>query len=126
MTPMATTEQFIRRWRRILADPGGRRGRRLRRARDAHARQPPARSARDAPENIYALSSLPRELVRVFHESTKPIVGGGRFRASLRRLRDLLERAGIPTYRKIDRAMSALSRYCEFRPWRPGRRGPEK
>jgi acyl-CoA synthetase (NDP forming) len=60
-------------------------------------------------ENAYAMNSLPAELIRVFKSSDKPMVVA----IDSGRLYDpsviLLERAGIPVYRKIDRASRAMS-----------------
>lgn len=114
-TPMATTPQFIAAVEAILEDP------------DVDAlvvsAVPVTQALNDLPpdpagthaENIYSLSSLPQELIRVFQRSKKPIVAA----VDSGRIYDacvvLLERAGIPTYRKIDRATRALSCYCSTR-----------
>lgn len=62
-------------------------------------------------ENAFALGSLPRELARVFADCDKPFVvaidSGRLYDPSVL----LLERAGVPVYRKIDRASRALSLY---------------
>ncbi len=114
-TPMATTSQFVAAVEAILADPGV----------DALviSAVPVTQALDDLPpdpagahaENIYSLSSLPQELIRAFRSSRKPIVAA----VDSGRIYDdcvgLLQRAGIPTYRKIDRATRALSRYCGSR-----------
>jgi len=114
-TPMATTEQFVDAVEAILDDPGV----------DALvvSAVPVTQALNDLPpdpagthsENIYSLSSLPQELIRVFRASKKPIVAA----VDSGKIYDpcvvLLERAGVPTYRKIDRATRALSRYCSVR-----------
>lgn len=62
-------------------------------------------------ENIFALKSLPKELIRVFQTMKKPLVmaidSGRLYDPSVM----VLERAGIPVYRKIDRASRALSAF---------------
>jgi acyl-CoA synthetase (NDP forming) len=114
-TPMATTEQFVKAVEAMLDDPGT----------DALvvSAVPVTQALNDLPpdlagrhgENIYSMASLPQELIRVFRSSKKPIVAA----VDSGRLYDdcvvLLERAGIPTYRKIDRATRALSKYCSMR-----------
>lgn len=60
-------------------------------------------------ENIFAMHSLPSELIRVYNAIEKPmlvVIDSGRlYDESVR----LLERGGVPVYRKIDRASRALS-----------------
>jgi acyl-CoA synthetase (NDP forming) len=60
-------------------------------------------------ENAFAMTSLPAELGRVFRQTRKPMVvaidSGRLYDPSVL----LLERAGVPVYRKIDRASRALS-----------------
>jgi acyl-CoA synthetase (NDP forming) len=115
-TPMATTEQFAHAVEAMLQDPGV----------DALVVSAvPVTQALNSlspdlsgthRENVYALSSLPQEMIRLFRASEKPIVAA----VDSGRLYDdsviLLQRAGIPTYRKIDRATRALARYCLGRP----------
>jgi len=64
-------------------------------------------------ENVFGLQSLPTEIVRVFGETDKPIVAT----IDSGRLYDpavlVLERAGVPVYRKIDRASRALSAFVD-------------
>lgn len=64
-------------------------------------------------ENAFALRSLPAELARVFAACDKPMVAA----IDSGRLYDpavlLLERRGVPVYRKIDRASRALSAFVE-------------
>lgn len=114
-TPMATTRQFIQAVEAILDDPQV----------DALVVSavpvtqalddlPPDPDGRH-PENIYSLSSLPQELIRVFRGSAKPFVvavDSGRIYDDCVRL---LQRGGVPVFRKIDRATRALSRYCTSR-----------
>ena len=111
-TPMATTREFIEASQALLADPGV----------DALLVSPvPVTPALDnlAPnlagvhsENIYGPHSLPQELLRLFRETSKPIV----LSVDSGRLYDdfvvMLQRSGIPVYRKIDRASRALSALC--------------
>jgi acyl-CoA synthetase (NDP forming) len=111
-TPMATTRQFIAAAAALLDDPGV----------DALLVSPiPATPALDdlAPdivgthsENIYATSSLPQELLRLHRQGRKPMVVS----VDSGRLYDdfvtVLQRGGIPVYRKIDRASRALSALC--------------
>lgn len=111
-TPMATTRQFIAATEAMLADPGV----------DAVLVSPvPVTPALDnlAPdligahsENMYAQHSLPQELLRVFRGTEKPIV----LAVDSGRLYDdfvtLLQRNGLPAWRKIDRASRALSALC--------------
>jgi acyl-CoA synthetase (NDP forming) len=60
-------------------------------------------------ENAFSMKSLPTELIRVFEQCPKPLVvaidSGRLYDPSVL----LLERAGVPVYRKIDRASRALS-----------------
>jgi acyl-CoA synthetase (NDP forming) len=111
-TPMATTRQFIEATQAMLEDPDV----------DALLVSPvPVTSALDDlppdllgthPENIFSSESLPQELLRLFRESRKPIVVS----VDSGRLYDdmvmMLQRGGIPVYRKIDRASRALSALC--------------
>jgi acyl-CoA synthetase (NDP forming) len=63
-------------------------------------------------ENIYAPGSLPQELLRLFAHSRKPMavsVDSGRLYDAFVMV---LQRGGIPVYRKIDRASRALSALC--------------
>ncbi len=66
-------------------------------------------------ENIFALGSLPAEIIRLSRNITKPLVVS----MDSGRLYDptvtLLQRAGIPVYRKIDRASRALSAFASLR-----------
>jgi acyl-CoA synthetase (NDP forming) len=108
-TPMATTKQFVAAAAAMIADH----------AVDAILVSPvPVTPALDnlAPdligthrENMYAPGSLPQELVRLFHCTRKPVVVA----VDSGRLYDdfvqLLQRNGIPVWRKIDRASRALS-----------------
>jgi acyl-CoA synthetase (NDP forming) len=110
-TPMATTEDFIAAVQALLEDEGV----------DSLivSAVPVTPTLEDLapdlsgmhPENIYSLSSFPQELIKVFSESRKPMVAA----VDSGRLYDplviLLQRAGIPVYRKIDRASRALSRF---------------
>jgi len=70
-------------------------------------------------ENIFSMHSLPGELIRLSRESSKPMV----FVIDSGRLYDpsvlLLERAGLPVYRKIDRASRALSAAVDYWQGRP-------
>ena len=63
-------------------------------------------------ENIYSPGSLAQELLRLFRHTTKPLVvnvdSGRLYDAFV----DVLQRGGIPVYRKIDRASRALSAHC--------------
>jgi len=65
------------------------------------------------PENVFGMQSLPAEVVRVFRETDKPIVAA----IDSGRLYDpavlMLERGGVPVYRKIDRASRALSVFVD-------------
>jgi acyl-CoA synthetase (NDP forming) len=111
-TPMATTKQFIEAAQAMLDDPGV----------DALLISPvPVTPALDNlepdlagthQENMYGAQSLPQEMIRLFRETKKPVVVS----VDSGRLYDafvvMLERAGIPTYRKIDRASRALSALC--------------
>jgi acyl-CoA synthetase (NDP forming) len=66
-------------------------------------------------ENVFAMHSLPGELIRVSRLTRKPLV----FAIDSGRLYDpsvlLLQRAGIPVYRKIDRASRALAMFASYR-----------
>ena len=111
-TPMAETPKFVEAAQALLEDPGV----------DALIVSPVAVTpALDnlAPdlvgthsENIYAPESLPQELLRLFRRTQKPVV----VNVDSGRLYDdfvaVLQRGGIPVFRKIDRASRALSAFC--------------
>ena len=111
-TPMADTATFVAAAEAMLQDPGV----------DALIVSPiPVTPALDdlAPdlagahgENIYSPGSLAQELLRLFRHTTKPLVvnvdSGRLYDAFV----DVLQRGGIPVYRKIDRASRALSAHC--------------
>jgi len=111
-TPMADTAAFVSAAEALLRDPGV----------DALIVSPiPVTPALDdlAPdlsgshgENIYSPGSLAQELLRLFRETAKPLVvnvdSGRLYDAFV----DVLQRGGIPVYRKIDRASRALSALC--------------
>jgi acyl-CoA synthetase (NDP forming) len=111
-TPMADTAAFVSAADALLRDPGV----------DALIVSPiPVTPALDdlAPdpsgshaENIYSPDSLAQELLRLFRETAKPLV----VNVDSGRLYDdfvgVLQRGGIPVYRKIDRASRALSALC--------------
>jgi acyl-CoA synthetase (NDP forming) len=66
-------------------------------------------------DNVFGERSLARELARVARATQKPVVAAvdsGRIYEDFVRI---LLRAGIPTFRKIDRATRALSLYCSAR-----------
>ena len=108
-TPMATTRQFVEAAEALLADPDV----------DALLVSPiPVTPTLDnlAPdlsgvhtENIFSPGSLPQELLRLFRGTPKPMV----VNVDSGRLYDdfvmVLQRGGIPVYRKIDRASRALA-----------------
>ncbi len=111
-TPMADTASFIAAVEAVAADPGV----------DALIVSAvpaapmlevlaPDLSGRHQ-ENIFAMGSLPAELIRLAGIITKPLVVA----IDSGRLYDptvtLLQRAGIPAYRKIDRASRALSAFA--------------
>jgi acyl-CoA synthetase (NDP forming) len=114
-TPMATTMQFVAAVEALVADPGI----------DAIVISPvPPTPALDtlAPdpsgahrENCRLPGSLAQELVRVFKHSGKPIVANVDSGRIYDESVEILERGGIPTFRKIDRATRALSEYCRVR-----------
>ncbi|RKZ12203.1 hypothetical protein DRQ53_03365 [bacterium] len=66
-------------------------------------------------ENLFGMNSLPSEIAKLFAETRKPLV----VTIDSGRLYDpavlLLERAGVPVYRKIDRASRALSAFIQGR-----------
>jgi acyl-CoA synthetase (NDP forming) len=68
-------------------------------------------------ENVYRVGSLVTELIRLRADIEKPLVvtidSGRLYDAST----VLLERAGIPVYRKIDRATRALSAWVSRAMW---------
>jgi acyl-CoA synthetase (NDP forming) len=111
-TPMADTKSFVAAAAAFLDDPGV----------DALLVSPiPVTPAlEDLPpdlagahaENIYAPGSLPQELLRLFAQTRKPMavsVDSGRLYDAFV---TVLQRGGIPVYRKIDRASRALSALC--------------
>jgi acyl-CoA synthetase (NDP forming) len=111
-TPMADTRSFVAAAEALLEDP----------AVDALLVSPiPVTPAlEDLPpdlagihaENIFAPGSLSQELLRLFSESRKPMavcVDSGRLYDDFV---TVLQRGGIPVYRKIDRASRALSALC--------------
>jgi acyl-CoA synthetase (NDP forming) len=114
-TPMATTQQFVQAVEAIVADPGI----------DAIVISPvPPTPALDtlAPdpagahrENCHLPGSLAQELVRVFGSSRKPIVANVDSGRIYDEAVEVLQRGGVPTFRKIDRAARALSEYCRAR-----------
>jgi acyl-CoA synthetase (NDP forming) len=63
-------------------------------------------------ENLFSKASLAQELLRLFRQTKKPVV----VNVDSGRLYDdfvmVLQRGGIPVYRKIDRASRALSALC--------------
>jgi acyl-CoA synthetase (NDP forming) len=111
-TPMAETPRFVEAAEALLDDPGV----------DALIVSPvPVTPALDnlAPdlvgthtENIHAPGSLPQELLRLFRKTKKPVV----VNVDSGRLYDdfvaVLQRGGIPVFRKIDRASRALSAFA--------------
>jgi len=111
-TPMAGTADFVAAAKALLRDPGV----------DALLVSPipvtpwlddlaPDLSGAHA-ENIFSPGSLAQELLRLFGETAKPLV----VNVDSGRLYDdfvgVLQRGGIPVYRKIDRASRALSALC--------------
>jgi acyl-CoA synthetase (NDP forming) len=111
-TPMATTAQFVAAAEALLEDPSV----------DALLVSPipvtpalenlPPDLAGTHAENIYAPGSLSQELLRLFRRSGKPMavsVDSGRLYDDFV---TVLQRGGIPVYRKIDRASRALSALC--------------
>jgi acyl-CoA synthetase (NDP forming) len=121
-TPMADTASFIAAVEAVAADPGV----------DALIVSAvpaapmlevlaPDLSGRHQ-ENIFAMGSLPAEIIRLAGTMTKPLVVA----IDSGRLYDptvtLLQRAGIPVYRKIDRASRALSAFATVRLDLTGRR----
>ncbi len=111
-TPMAGTQQFVEAVAALLDDPGV----------DNLVVSPlPVTPALDdlAPnlagvhsENIYSVGSLPQEILRLFRESTKPVVANIDSGDLYDDLVHVLQRGGIPVFRKIDRASRALSAFC--------------
>jgi acyl-CoA synthetase (NDP forming) len=111
-TPMAVTKQFVEAAAALLEDPGV----------DLLLVSPiPVTPQLDnlAPdlsgahtENIFSPGSLAQELLRLFRATKKPMV----VNVDSGRLYDdfvmVLQRGGIPVYRKIDRASRALSAIC--------------
>ena len=111
-TPMAGTADFVAAAKALLRDPGV----------DALLVSPipvtpwlddlPPDPSGSHAENIYAPDSLAQELLRLFRETAKPLV----VNVDSGRLYDdfvgVLQRGGIPVYRKIDRASRALSALC--------------
>lgn len=108
-TPMATTAQFVAAAEALVDDPFV----------DAVLvsaipvtpsleNLPPSLSGAHS-ENVYASGSLAQELIRVFRGSRKPmvaVVDSGRLYDDFVQV---LQRGGIPTYRKIDRGSRALA-----------------
>ena len=111
-TPMADTPAFVEAAAAMLDDPGV----------DMLLVSPiPVTPALDilAPdpygahaENLFSRESLAQELLRLFRETQKPVV----VNVDSGRLYDdfvmVLQRGGIPVYRKIDRASRALAALC--------------
>ena len=111
-TPMATTRQFVEAVAAILDDPG---------VDDVIVSPIPVTPALDdlAPnlagvhsENIYSPGSLPQEILRLFRQSAKPVVANIDSGDLYDDLVHVLQRGGIPVFRKIDRASRALSAFC--------------
>ena len=75
----------------------------------------PADPAGSHREDIAGPDSLPSRLLRVIAASPKPavvVVDSGDLYQPLRRC---FEEAGVPVFRKIDRAARALAAYCRGR-----------
>ncbi len=112
-TPMATTPQFIEAIEALERDPGV----------DTILISPiPVTPALDdlAPslwgthtENIYSTGSFPQELVRIYRASKKPMVVNVDSGSLYEDFVMVLQRGGIPVFRKIDRASRALSAFCQ-------------
>ena len=111
-TPMAGTKQFTDAVAALLDDPG---------VDNVIVSPIPVTPALDdlAPnlagvhsENIYSPGSLPQEVLRLFRESTKPVVANIDSGDLYDDLVHVLQRGGIPVFRKIDRASRALSAFC--------------
>ncbi|MBD3336307.1 MAG: hypothetical protein GF355_12400 [Candidatus Eisenbacteria bacterium] len=111
-TPMATTEAFLGAVEAMLEDDGVDAlivsAVPVTPALDNLAPDPIA----DHPENIYGPGSFPQGLIPLFRRTSKPLVAV----VDSGRLYDplviLLQKAGIPVYRKIDRAGRALACFC--------------
>ncbi len=69
----------------------------------------------DHKENLYSDSSFAAGLARIFQETRKPLVAVVDAGEVYDPLVQYLQDKGIPTFRKIDRAMSALSTFVEDR-----------
>ncbi len=69
----------------------------------------------DHEEDLYADSSFAAGLARIFEETKKPLVAVVDAGEVYDPLVQYLQDRGIPTFRKIDRAMSALSTFVEDR-----------
>lgn len=112
-TPMATTEAYVAGVEALLEDPG---------VDGLLVSAVPATPTLEnlAPdlsgahtENIHSPGSMPSELIRLFRASRKPmvaVVDSGRLYDAFVQV---LERAGVPTYRKIDRGSRALAALFE-------------
>ncbi len=107
-TPIATTEQFMKAAEAMLMDPGV----------DAMIISPvPATPAlNNLPpdpfglhcENIYREGSLPGRMLDLFRSTSKPVVACVDCGPLYDPFVFMLQRGGLPTYRKIDRAARAL------------------
>ncbi len=67
-------------------------------------------------ENLYAPTSQPQRLGEILGSATKPavvVVDSGRIYDPMALM---IERAGVPVFRKIDRAARALAAFCELAP----------
>lgn len=114
-TPMANTDQFVDAFEALLADPGVDvvvvSAVPVTPALDVLVKDP----AGSHGEDVHGPASLPNRLARLFAASTKPVVAAIDSGALYDPCVGVLRRAGVPTWRRIDRAMRAMSRYCTAR-----------
>ncbi|GMV38668.1 MAG: hypothetical protein AMXMBFR64_03840 [Myxococcales bacterium] len=111
-TPMATTEQFVGALEALVADPGVDvvvvSAVPVTPALDVLPRDPLGRHG----EDVEAAGSLPNRIAGVVASTRKPVVAAIDSGALYDPCVTVLQRAGIPTWRRIDRAMRALGAWC--------------
>jgi acyl-CoA synthetase (NDP forming) len=65
-------------------------------------------------ENIYDENSLPNRIIRLFKETSKPMVVSVDSGRPFDSFADMLEKENIPVFRSADKAVQALSRYIDY------------
>ena len=69
----------------------------------------------DHKESIFNENSYPNLTIKVFRKTNKPMVVSLNSGELYDPAAGMMEDAGIPVFRKIDRALKALGRFVEFK-----------